>query len=674
MLAGHLNGHKTSLSSMFEAVGAYAAGKLTEEGLTECENKTCPTCGSCSGMYTANSMNCLTEVLGMGLKGNGTIPAVYSERLVLAKHAGMAVMDMLKKNIRPRDIMTEAAFRNALTMDMALGCSTNSMLHLPAIAHEAGVELNVDIANEISAKTPNLCHLAPAGHTYMEDLNEAGGIYAVMNEISKLGLLNLDCMTVTGRTVGENIKMAFGEIAEKVARFNQIGEEMANPDADFDALMDEMGKLQNDIDAANGWDLDSQLEQAMDALQCPDPDTPVTVCSGGERRRVALCKLLLEAPDLLLLDEPTNHLDAESILWLEQFLHQYKGAVIAVTHDRYFMDNVAEWICEVDRGQLYPYKGNYTTYLETKAKRMEIQGAKDAKLAKRLKSELDWVRSSPKARQAKNKARLERYDQMEQEARNNKKLDFSEIQIPAGPRLGSTVLEAEHIHKAFGDRVLIDDLSFTLPRNGIVGVIGPNGVGKSTLFKTIVGLEPLTSGSLKIGETVQISYVDQNRAGLDPNKNLWEAVSDGLDFIEVAGVEVPTRAYVASFGFKGSDQQKLTGVLSGGERNRLNLALTLKQGGNLLLLDEPTNDLDVETLESLENALLGFPGCAVVISHDRWFLDRVATHILAWEGDDENPAKWYWFEGNFQAYQENRVARLGEDAARPHRLHRKLTR
>ena len=396
--------------------------------------------------------------------------------------------------------------------------------------------------------------------------------------------------------------------------------------------------------------------------------------SGGRKQLLSLAAVLTLRPRVLLLDEPTNHLDAESILWLEQFLHQYKGAVIAVTHDRYFMDNVAEWICEVDRGHLYPYKGNYSTYLETKAKRMEIQGAKDAKLAKRLKSELDWVRSSPKARQAKNKARLERYDQMEQEARNNKKLDFSEIQIPAGPRLGSTVLEAEHIHKAFGDRVLIDDLSFTLPRNGIVGVIGPNGVGKSTLFKTIVGLEPLTSGSLKIGDTVKISYVDQNRAGLDPNKNLWEAVSDGLDFIEVAGVEVPTRAYVASFGFKGSDQQKLVGVLSGGERNRLNLALTLKQGGNLLLLDEPTNDLDVETLESLENALLAFPGCAVVISHDRWFLDRVATHILAWEGTDENPANWYWFEGNFQAYQENRIARLGEDAARPHRLHRKLTR
>ena len=489
-----------------------------------------------------------------------------------------------------------------------------------------------------------------------------------------VGILQQEPPLDDTKTVGENIKMAFGPIAEKVARFNAIGEEMANPDADFDALMDEMGKLQTEIDAANGWDLDSQLEQAMDALQCPDMDTPVSVCSGGERRRVALCKLLLEAPDLLLLDEPTNHLDAESILWLEQFLHQYKGAVIAVTHDRYFMDNVAEWICEVDRGHLYPYKGNYSTYLGTKAKRLEIQGAKDAKLAKRLKNELEWVRSSPKARQAKNKARLERYDQMENEARNNKKLDFSEIQIPAGPRLGSVVLEAEHLHKAFDDRVLIDDLSFTLPRNGIVGVIGPNGVGKSTLFKTIVGLEPLTSGELKIGDTVKISYVDQNREGLDPNKNLWEAVSGGLDFIEVAGVEVPTRAYVASFGFKGADQQKLTGVLSGGERNRLNLALTLKQGGNLLLLDEPTNDLDVETLESLENALLEFPGCAVVISHDRWFLDRVATHILAWEGDDDNPAKWYWFEGNFQAYQENKVARLGEDAARPHRLHKKLVR
>lgn len=489
-----------------------------------------------------------------------------------------------------------------------------------------------------------------------------------------VGILQQEPPLDEDKTVIENVRLAYGDLYAKLKRFNDIGIEMADPDADFDALMAEMGALQEEIDAKNAWDLDNQIEQAMDALQCPDPDSPVTVLSGGERRRVALCKLLLEAPDLLLLDEPTNHLDAESILWLEQFLHNYQGAVLAVTHDRYFLDNVAEWICEVDRGQLFPYKGNYTTYLETKAKRLEVQGQKDAKLAKRLKSELEWVRTSPKGRQAKNKARLERYDQMEQEARNSKKLDFSEIQIPPGPRLGSTVLEAHHLHKAFGDRVLIDDLSFTLPRNGIVGIIGPNGVGKTTLFKTIVSLEELTSGELKVGETVSISYVDQNRAGLDPNKNLWEAVSDGLDYIEVGGVEVPTRAYVASFGFKGSDQQKLTGVLSGGERNRLNLALTLKQGGNLLLLDEPTNDLDVETLESLENALESFPGCAVVISHDRWFLDRVATHILAWEGDDDNPAKWFWFEGNFQAYQENKVARLGEEASKPHRIHRKLTR
>lgn len=489
-----------------------------------------------------------------------------------------------------------------------------------------------------------------------------------------VGILQQEPPLDEDKTVGENIRMAYGELTQKIDRFNAIGEEMADPEADYDALMTEMGKLQEEIDAANGWDIDSQLEQAMDALQCPDPDSPVSVLSGGERRRVALCKLLLEAPDLLLLDEPTNHLDAESILWLEKFLHTYPGAVLAVTHDRYFLDNVAEWICEVDRGHLYPYQGNYSTYLETKEKRLEVQGQKDAKLAKRLRSELEWVRSSPKARQAKNKARLERYDQMEAEARNSKKLDFAEIQIPPGPRMGSKVLEAEHLHKAFGDRVLIDDLSFTLPRNGIVGVIGPNGVGKSTLFKTIVGLEELTSGSLEIGDTVKVSYVDQNRAGIDPNKNLWEAVSDGNDYIEVGGVEIPTRAYVASFGFKGSDQQKLAGVLSGGERNRLNLALTLKQGGNLLLLDEPTNDLDVETLESLENALLAFPGCAVVISHDRWFLDRIATHILAWEGDDENPARWYWFEGNFQAYQENKIARLGEEAAKPHRLHRKLTR
>lgn len=475
-------------------------------------------------------------------------------------------------------------------------------------------------------------------------------------------------------TVIENIRMAFADVLAKVERFNAIGAEMADPDADFDALMEEMGALQNDIDAANGWDLDSQLSQAMDALQCPDPDAPVKVLSGGERRRVALCKLLLEAPDLLLLDEPTNHLDAESVLWLEQFLHRYPGAVLAVTHDRYFLDNVAEWICEVDRGHLYPYKGNYSTYLETKAARLESQGQQQAKLAKRMKNELEWVRSSPKARQAKNKARLERYEQMEAEARSAKSVDFTDITIPVGPRLGSKVLEVEHLHKQFGDRVLIDDLSFSLPRNGIVGVIGPNGVGKSTLFKMIVGKEPVSGGTLELGETVQISYVDQNREGLDPKKTLWEVVSDGLDYIRVGETEIPSRAYVANFGFKGSDQQKPAGVLSGGERNRLNLALTLKQGGNLLLLDEPTNDLDVETLESLEEALLAFPGCAVIISHDRMFLDRIATHILAWEGTDENPGNWHWFEGNFDSYQKNKIERLGEEAAKPHRLHRKLTR
>ena len=475
-------------------------------------------------------------------------------------------------------------------------------------------------------------------------------------------------------TVIENIRMAFADVLAKVERFNAIGAEMADPDADFDALMEEMGALQNDIDAANGWELDSQLSQAMDALQCPDPDAPVKVLSGGERRRVALCKLLLEAPDLLLLDEPTNHLDAESVLWLEQFLHRYPGAVLAVTHDRYFLDNVAEWICEVDRGHLYPYKGNYSTYLETKAARLESQGQQQAKLAKRMKNELEWVRSSPKARQAKNKARLERYEQMEAEARSAKSVDFTDITIPVGPRLGSKVLEVEHLHKQFGDRVLIDDLSFSLPRNGIVGVIGPNGVGKSTLFKMIVGKEPVSGGTLELGETVQISYVDQNREGLDPKKTLWEVVSDGLDYIRVGETEIPSRAYVANFGFKGSDQQKPAGVLSGGERNRLNLALTLKQGGNLLLLDEPTNDLDVETLESLEEALLAFPGCAVITSHDRMFLDRIATHILAWEGTDENPGNWHWFEGNFDSYQKNKIERLGEEAAKPHRLHRKLTR
>ncbi len=489
-----------------------------------------------------------------------------------------------------------------------------------------------------------------------------------------VGILEQEPPLDEDKSVIDNIKQAFGDILAKIERFNQIGEEMASPDADFDALMDEMGQLQTEIDAANAWDLDSQLAQAMDALQCPDPDAPVSQLSGGERRRVALCRLLLEAPDLLLLDEPTNHLDAESVLWLEQFLHTYEGAVLAVTHDRYFLDNVAEWICEVDRGHLYPYKGNYSTYLETKAKRLESQGQQQAKLAKRMQSELEWVRSSPKARQAKSKARLERYEQMEAEARAAKKLDFADIQIPVGPRLGSKVIVAEHLHKTFGDRVLINDLSFTLPRNGIVGVIGPNGVGKTTLFKTIVGLEPLSGGTLEIGESVKISYVDQNREGIDPKKSLWEVVSDGNDYMMVGDTEIPSRAYVASFGFKGSDQQKPSGVLSGGERNRLNLALTLKQGGNLLLLDEPTNDLDVETLSSLEDALLNFPGCSVVVSHDRWFLDRIATHILAWEGTDEDPGNWYWFEGNFESYQENRIARLGPEASKPHRLHRKLTR
>lgn len=489
-----------------------------------------------------------------------------------------------------------------------------------------------------------------------------------------VGILQQEPPLDEDKTVLENIELAFGDVKAKIDRFNEIGGLMAEPDADFDALMAEMGELQDAIDAVGGWDLDSQLSQAMDALQCPDPDMPVNVLSGGERRRVALCRLLLEAPDLLLLDEPTNHLDAESVLWLEQFLHKYQGAVLAVTHDRYFLDNVAEWICEVDRGHLYPYKGNYTTYLETKAARLASQKQRDERLAKRLSEELEWVRSSPKARQAKSRARLERYDQMVAEAAQSKKVDFTEIHIPAGPRLGANVLKVDGLCKSFGDRVLIDNLSFELPRNGIVGVIGPNGVGKSTLFKMIVGKEQPTSGTLKLGETVKLSYVDQGREGIDPKKNVWEVVSDGLDYMMVCETEVPSRAYVASFGFKGSDQQKPAGVLSGGERNRLNLALTLKQGGNLLLLDEPTNDLDVETLSSLEKALLEFPGCAVVTSHDRMFLDRIATHILAWEGTDENPGNWFWFEGNFDSYQKNRIERLGEEASKPHRLHRKLTR
>ena len=509
----------------------------------------------------------------------------------------------------------------------------------------------------------------------MAGLDEPSNGEARLSPGYSVGILQQEPPLNEDKTVLGNVEEGVGEIKTKLDRFNAISEEMAQPDADFDALMEEMGSLQTDIDAANAWDLDSQLAQAMDALQCPPGDADVKSLSGGERRRVALCKLLLEKPDLLLLDEPTNHLDAESVLWLEQHLAAYHGAVLAVTHDRYFLDHVAEWICEVDRGRLYPYEGNYSTYLDTKAKRMEVQGKKDAKQAKRLKDELEWVRSNAKGRQTKSKSRLARYEEMAAEAEKTRKLDFEEIQIPPGPRLGNLVIEAKDLQKGFGDRSLISDLSFTLPRNGIVGVIGPNGVGKSTLFKTIVGKEPIDGGELRIGDSVKISYVDQNRENIDSEKSLWEVVSDGLDYIHVGQVEMPSRAYVSAFGFKGPDQQKKAGVLSGGERNRLNLALTLKQGGNLLLLDEPTNDLDVETLGSLENALLDFPGCAVVISHDRWFLDRVATHILAWEGTEENPDNWYWFEGNFESYEENKIERLGEEAARPGRMtHRRLTR
>ena len=468
-----------------------------------------------------------------------------------------------------------------------------------------------------------------------------------------------------------NVEEAVKPLRDALTRFEEVSAAMGEPDADFDSLLTEQGELMEIIENQDGWELDARIEQAMDALRCPPGDADVTVLSGGERRRVALCKLLLEAPDLLLLDEPTNHLDAESVAWLEQHLEKYAGTVVAVTHDRYFLDNVAEWILELDRGRAYPYEGNYSTYLETKAARLQVEGAKDAKRAKRLKDEREWVRSGAKARQAKSKARLARYEEMAAEADKFRKLDFEEIQIPPGPRLGSVVVETSKLTKGFGDRVLIDDLSFTLPRNGIVGVVGPNGAGKTTLFKMLVGEEKPDEGEIKVGETVKLSYVEQSRGGIDPKKTLWEVVSDGLDHIKVGNVEMPSRAYIAAFGFKGHDQQKLAGVLSGGERNRLNLALTLKQGGNLLLLDEPTNDLDVETLTSLESALLEFPGCAVVVSHDRWFLDRVATHILAYEGD----SKWFWFEGNFDDYEKNKVERLGVEATRPHRAtYRKLSR
>ena len=503
---------------------------------------------------------------------------------------------------------------------------------------------------------------------------------AILSPGYTVGILMQEPMLDESKTVLENVEEGVAETKAMVDRFNEISAQMADPDADFDALMAEMGKLQEEIDHRNAWDLDSQLEQAMDALRCPAPDADVSVLSGGEKRRVALCKLLLQQPDLLLLDEPTNHLDAESVQWLEQHLEKYPGTVVAITHDRYFLDNVAQWILELDRGHAYPYEGNYSVYLEKKAARLKVEGQRDAKLKKRLTDELEWVRSSARARQTKSRSRLERYEEMAAEAEKTRKLDFDEIQIPPGPRLGNVVVEVDHLTKAFGDRVLLDDLSFTLPRNGIVGVIGPNGVGKTTLFRMIVAAaqggsddkdELPTSGDIKVGETVTLSYVDQSRSGLDPKKNVWEVVSDGLDWIKVGNVEMPSRAYVSAFGFKGPDQQKPAGVLSGGERNRLNLALTLKMGGNLLLLDEPTNDLDVETLGSLENALLEFPGCAVITSHDRWFLDRIATHILAYEGDSQ----WFWFEGNFESYEKNKVERLGVEAARPHRAtYRKLTR
>ncbi len=498
---------------------------------------------------------------------------------------------------------------------------------------------------------------------------------AMLAKGKSVGILMQEPPLTEDKTVLENIEEAVAETKGLLDRFNEISDELGGPDPDYDALLAEMGRLQDELDHRQAWDLDAQLEQAMDALQCPPGDSPVDILSGGERRRVALCKLLLQQPDLLLLDEPTNHLDAESVNWLEGHLKSYPGAVLAVTHDRYFLDNVAQWICEIDRGQLHPYEGNYSTYLETKKSRLQIEGKKDAKRAKILERELEWVRSNPKARQAKSRARLSRYEELAAEAERNRAVDLAEINIPPGPRLGANVLEAAKLTKGFGDRVLIDHLSFTLPRAGIVGIIGPNGVGKTTLFKMLIGEEQPDSGVLKVGETVKFSYVDQSRAGIAASKNVWEVVSDGLDHIKVASFEMPSRAYVASFGFKGPDQQKLAGVLSGGERNRLNLALTLKMGGNVLLLDEPTNDLDVETLQSLEDALLDFPGCAVVISHDRWFLDRVATHILAWEGTDADEANWFWYEGNYADYEENKVARLGVEAARPHRTaHRRLTR
>jgi len=523
--------------------------------------------------------------------------------------------------------------------------------------------------------------VGPNGAGKSTVLKIMAGLEQVSNGDAKLspgftvGMLQQEPPLDETRTVRENVEEGVKAVRDVLVHYEELNEKMGAPDADYESILAEQAPLLDVIDAANAWELDSQIEQAMDALRCPPADADVSVLSGGERRRVALCKLLLEAPDLLLLDEPTNHLDAESVDWLENHLARYAGAVLAVTHDRYFLDNVAQWILELDRGRAYPYEGNYSTYLEKKGERLAVQGKKDAKLARRLKDELEWVRQNAKGRQTKSKSRLNRYEEMAEEAEKTRKLDFEEIQIPAGPRLGSVVIEAKALVKGFGDRVLMDQLSFTLPRGGIVGIIGPNGVGKTTLFKTIVGLEAPDAGEIRVGETVQLSYVDQARAGLDPKRTVWETVSEGLDYIQVGQQEMPSRAYIGAFGFKGPDQQKPTGVLSGGERNRLNLAMTLKEGGNVLLLDEPTNDLDVETLGSLENALLEFPGCAVVISHDRWFLDRVATHILAWEGTEFDPASWFWFEGNFESYEKNKIERLGQDAARPHRVtYRKLTR
>jgi ATP-binding cassette ChvD family protein len=572
--------------------------------------------------------------------------------------AGCCVFDMDQGRIVAQFIYTMYKVRKAHGDKVILDDVTLSFL--------PGAKIGV-VGPNGAGKSTVLKIMAGLDHASNGDANLAAG--------ASVGLLQQEPPLDETKTVRENVEAAVAEVRGWLARFEQVSEAMGEPDADFDTLLGEQGDLMEKIDHAEGWELDSRIEQAMDALRCPPGDEPVTHLSGGERRRVALCKLLLEAPDLLLLDGPTNHLDAESVQWLEQHLAKYPGTILAVTHDRYFLDNVAEWILELDRGRAYPYEGNYSVYLEKKAERLKVQGKKDQKLEKRLRDELDWVRQNAKGRQTKSKARLQRYEEMASEAEKTRKLDFEEIQIPPGPRLGSVVVDTSHLDKGFDGRMLIKDLSFSLPRGGIVGVIGPNGVGKTTLFKMIIGQEHPDSGEVRVGETVKVSYVDQNRGGIDPTKNVWQVVSDGLDYINVGHVEMPSRAYVSAFGFKGPDQQKPAGVLSGGERNRLNLALTLKEGGNLLLLDEPTNDLDVETLGSLENALLEFPGCAVVISHDRWFLDRVTTHILAWEGTEENPANWFWFEGNFESYEKNKVERLGADAARPHAVtYRKLTR